>query len=122
MTIKEAIETTDTLKPNVFHNREKMKWLSELDGKIKKEIFDTHEGSPSFDGYDEDTDSATPLLVPEPYSDVYIKYLMAQIDFHLAEIARYNNDMILFNTAYDDLARWYHRTHRPLQTKLIYTI
>ena len=36
MTIKEAIETTDTLKPNAFQAKEKIKWLSELDSRIKK--------------------------------------------------------------------------------------
>lgn len=118
MTIKEAIETTDTLKPNAFQVKRKTEWLSELDGRIKKEILDTHENAPVFGGYDELTDSTTSLLAPEPYSDVYIKYLIAQMDFYLAEFARYNNDMVMFNTAYDEFARWYHRTHKPLQTKI----
>lgn len=118
MTIKEALETTDTLKPNAFQAKEKIKWLSELDSRIKKEILDTHEGAPEFGGYGGTADTQTILLAPEPYSDVYIKYLIAQMDFYLAEIARYNNDMVLFNTAYDEFARWYHRTHKPLQTKI----
>ena len=118
MTIREAIETTDTLKPNAFQTKEKIKWLSELDSRIRKEILDTHTGTPEFDGYDETADMSITLLTPEPYSDVYIKYLIAQMDFYLDEFARYNNDMVMFNTAYDEFARWYHRTHKPLQTKL----
>lgn len=45
MTINEAIQAVDSLKPNGYSELEKIGWLSELDGTIKAEIIDTHEGA-----------------------------------------------------------------------------
>lgn len=43
MTLMEAINHLDAVKPNGYRQSEKISWLSTLDGKIKKEIIDTHE-------------------------------------------------------------------------------
>ena len=45
MTIIEAINRIDAIKPNNYTQQEKTSWLSTLDGVIKKEIIDTHEGA-----------------------------------------------------------------------------
>lgn len=115
MTIIEAINRIDSLKPNNYTIEDKLKWLSTLDGIIKKEIIDTHEGSEtiSFEGYDVDTALDTILLVPAPYDDVYVKWLEAQIDYTNGETPKYNNSMIAYNTAYSTFARHYNRTHMP---------
>ena len=44
MTIIEAINRADRLKPNTYSQQDKVNWLSTLDGIVKKEIIDTHEG------------------------------------------------------------------------------
>ena len=115
MTIIEAINGIDSLKPNNYTQEDKLKWLSTLDGIIKKEIIDSHEGSEtiSFEGYDVDTALDTILLVPAPYDDVYVKWLEAQIDYTNGETPKYNNSMIAYNTAYSTFARHYNRTHMP---------
>ena len=117
MTISEALEKCDNLKPNVFSAKDKIGWLSILDGTIKKEIIDTHEGYENieFTGYDTKTPLDTVLLVPEPYSDIYIMWLFTQIDFNNAEFGRYNNSIVMYNNAYTFYASWYNRTHMPLQ-------
>lgn len=38
MTIHDAIAEVDTLKPNMFGEKEKIKWLSRLDTRIYQEI------------------------------------------------------------------------------------
>ena len=43
MTVLEAINRLDAIKPNSYSQSEKIKWLSTLDGIIKSEIMDTHE-------------------------------------------------------------------------------
>ena len=43
MTIIEAINQIDAMKPNSYSQSDKIKWLSNLDWSIKKEIIDTHE-------------------------------------------------------------------------------
>lgn len=48
MTIIEAIQKTDELKPNGYTQSQKIEWLSKLDGIIKRGIIDTHEGGDEF--------------------------------------------------------------------------
>ena len=115
MTIIEAINRIDSLKPNNYTQEEKIAWLSTLDGNIKKEIIDTHEGAENvtFNGYDAETALDTVLLVPAPYDDVYIKWLEAQIDYVNGETKRYTNSMIMYNTALSAFARYYNRNYMP---------
>ena len=61
----------------------------------------------------------TVLMVPDPYSSLYIKYLTAQIDFYNNEIARYNNSMAMFHVALSAFVDAYNRTHMPKQDNYI---
>jgi hypothetical protein len=45
MTINEAITRLDSLKPNGYTLSDKIGWLSIVDGMIKNNIIDTHEGA-----------------------------------------------------------------------------
>lgn len=120
MTIFEALAQIDNFKPNNYTNEGKIKWLSELDGRVKAEIIDTHEGGENvtFDGYDTDTSTSTELLVPAPYDTVYIKWLESKIDYTNAEYGKYNNSSVAFNDTYAAFDRHYNRHHLPIQTKL----
>lgn len=115
MTIIEAITHVDTVKPNSYGQTEKIKWLSALDGVIKNEIIDTHEGGEAitFTGYSEDVDLTTKLLVPAPYDEVYIRYLEMQIDYANNEYGKYNNSMVMYNTAYNAFQAYYNRNNAP---------
>lgn len=115
MTIIEAINKIDKLKPNTYTQPEKIAWLSTLDGMIKNEIIDTHEGSEAvtFNGYEAETPLDTVLLVPFPYDDIYIKWLEAQIDYTNGETPRYENSMMAYNSVYSTFQRYYNRTHMP---------
>lgn len=115
MTLIEAITRIDTLKPNTYTQQEKIKWISTLEGTIKHEIIDTHEGEEdvTFDGYDESTSLATELLVPAPYDDIYIRWLETRIDYTNGEYARYNNGVAAYNDAYTAFSKYYNRTHMP---------
>lgn len=115
MTIIEAINRIDSLKPNSYSPEDKIAWLSIIDGEIKANIIDTHEGSESvtFKGYDTDTANDNVLLVPAPYDDIYIKWLESQIDYANGETAKFNNSIAMYNTTYSAFARYYNRTHMP---------
>jgi hypothetical protein len=116
MTIMEAISRIDILKPNSYTEKEKILWLSTLDGIIKKEIIDKHEGNEkiSFEGYTGDTLTETVLLVPPPYDDIYLKWLEMQMDYTNGEYGKYNNSMAVYNAAYEAYAKYYTRNHMPL--------
>ena len=121
MKIIEAIQKVDALKPNNYSQEDKIKWLSTLDGIIKAEIIDTHEGGSAvtFNGYDMSS-LETELLVPAPYDDIYIKWLEAQINYNIGEIGKYNNSMTMYNSAYSTYERYYNRTHMPIGKKFKY--
>jgi hypothetical protein len=116
MTLIETINKVDTIKPNGYSEQEKIGWLSNLDGIVKKEIIDTHEGGENiaFTGYDANTSLSTELLIPYPYDDIYIRYLEMQIDYANGEYAKYNNSKLMYNTAYSAYERFYNREHKPL--------
>lgn len=120
MTIIEAISKVDSFKPNSYTQLDKVKWLSELDGIVKKEIIDTHEGGDAiiFEGYDENTDIGTTLLIPSPHEDIYIKWLESKIDYNNAEYGKYNNSSTAYNNVYSAFERYYNRHHMPIQQNL----
>lgn len=120
MTIIEAINKIDALKPNDYTQSEKVKWLSTLDSLIYKEIITTHEGDTTFAGYTDDTPVDTVLLAGEPYDDMYIHWLESKIDYYNAEYTRYNNSVTQFDDMYSAFSKYYNRTHKPKTTKLKY--
>lgn len=138
MTTGEIIRKVDELRPNTYTDQMKIGWLSELDGKIHAEIICTHTDKKEDDetpwnnpldienGAKEPENNVQPfttystlndeLLIPFPYGgDVYVFYLMSQIDFYNAEIAKYNQSITLYNNAYQAYANWYNRTHSPIR-------
>ena len=115
MTIMDAIGRLDVLKANAYSPEQKIRWLSTLDGRIKREVLDAHEGDAGagFTGYDEHTHMDTVLLVPEPYDDIYILWMQAQIDYFNGEYRKYNNAMAMFETAFQNFQDDYRKNHMP---------
>lgn len=117
MKIREAIALVDRMKPNRFTEEEKIRWLSDIDGMIARELVETHENSPlsgEFTGYTaEDLDKE--LIAPFPYDQLYRWYLESQIDIGNMEMNKYNNSKTLYNSAYLTFTDWYNRTHMPKQ-------
>lgn len=117
MTVREIIAQVDRLKPNKFSGTDKLKWLSDIDGLIVRELVDTHENSPlteEFEGYtDIVKDGDKELIAPYPYDILYRWYLESQIDLGNMEISKYNNSKTLFNNAYLTYTDHYNRTHMP---------
>ena len=113
MKAMDIIERVDLLEPNDYSPEQKLHWLSTLDGKIFREILETHEGAetdtlPAYVGGGEE------LIIGAPYGeDVYYYYLQAMIAAENSETQRYNKRMTLFNAAYQAWTDYYSRTHRP---------
>ena len=116
MTIQEALEKADRLIPNQIPMKDKIEWLSTLDGQVYRELIQTHEGGEDtqMPAYDGDTDTDTELLVPAPYDEVYIHWLHAKIDLYNLEFTKYTNSSQRYNDAYLTYSDFYTRTHMPL--------
>ena len=120
MKIIEAINRIDSLKHNTYTQNEKVAWLSRLDSMVKRLIIDTHEDGEdiTFTGYDDTTDLQTELLVPAPFDEMYLRWLEAQIDYTNGEYDKYNNSILMYQTAYDGYANYYNRNHMPKGKKI----
>ena len=115
MTIGEAISRIDELKHNTYTIREKLGWLSQLEARIRVELLDTHEGGPEdpFLPFTADTPMDTVLQLPEPYDEVYLRHLEAQMDYHSGEIEKFNNSSAMLAAAWDCARNYINRTRMP---------
>ena len=116
MKIIEAINRLDALKFNTYTQSDKVDWLSRLDSMVKNLVIDTHEGAEEVDftGYDDNTNLDTVMLVPAPYDEMYLRWMEVQIDYHNGEYDKYNNAIIMFNTAFEAYKRYYNGIHSPV--------
>lgn len=115
MILLDAIASTDSLVPNTFDVNEKRRWLRDFDHLIYNTLISQYQGAPEVDftTYSDDT----VLLIDEPYSDVYITYLEAQIYRYLGEYSRYNNAMLSTNNKLDAYRKHYNVTHEDFNHK-----
>jgi len=124
MKIHDAIAEVDSLKPNMFGEEAKITWLSRLDARIYQEIICTHDRNPdeteiTFTGYTAD-DGEKELLVGQPYDEMYIRWLEAQIDYNNMEYDSFNNANGVFEAIYSSFRNAYNRCHMPKGAKKTY--
>ena len=102
-TMNKVIEYVDSVKPNVYSEEAKCKWMSTLDGMISTEVMEYD--SPL--AYEVPRDADRELLVPHPYDDIYALYVEAMIDFHNKEMDNYNNTVLMFSERLEKFKAWY---------------
>ena len=120
MTIMEAITACEERRAGLASDAEKIRWLSELDGRIFCEVRGARVGRGEMPRYGADTDPMTALLVGAPYDALYPTYLEAQIDLACGEIARYNNACAVVTALLDAYAAHCHRSHLTAPRALRY--
>ena len=89
--------------------------INEIEWRIKREIIDVHEGCEKhpFDGYDS-TETEVKLIAPAPYSELYIKWVLYQVDVNNNDMVNAANSLALFKEAYDAYSAWYTRNNMPV--------
>lgn len=113
MTVQDAINAADALRPNDFTLGQKCEWLNELDGQIFRELILSH-NAPIIEDFSKHTGQADTLLVPFPDTGLYPLYLVMRFDLHNGETAKYANSAAAFEAAYQTFANYYNRTHYPV--------
>ena len=115
MKLQEVLKRCDRLKPNQFEAAFKTEWVNELEGRVVDEVlrrsldFQNYVFYPYTDGEDSE------LIVPDPYSRIYLDWLFCQIDYYNQELERYNNSAAMFNAGYAEFQAYFRRTHMPIQ-------
>ena len=118
MTLQEALDMADEMKPNMMKRETKIRHLTDLEEMIWAEIVMKHVHTPQQavkPHYTDDSDPGTVLLVPDPYSSLYPFWIMSRIDLLNQELDKYNNDRALFENAYNEMHDWWNRTKMPVQ-------
>ncbi len=118
MTIQQVINIIQNTTDMDITDSELISYLSNIDARIKAEIIDFHtdETHKDWKPYTIETPKETKLIVPDSYSNLYIYYIKAQLDYKVDEIDRYTNNMIMFNQEYAEFYKWYSRTFRSNQS------
>ena len=118
MNLRELLVEVDQLRPNAFTDAEKIRMVNTVEGRIYKDILSKYEGEePVFIPFAEGQEERE-LVVPVPFTDVYVFYLISMVDFYNGDSNKYNDSMILYNDAWENYAAHYLQTHTPKQTNL----
>lgn len=130
LTVFELKLKLQTLQPNDFDDELgadniKRTWLTNVFWQVVTEIIDRSEDAKDHSEYELDKTSVgkevvamdTDLLVDEPYDELYVYYMMAQVALAYGETDDYNSYMILFNDTFDAFAKHYRRNHKPKGVK-----
>ena len=68
-------------------------------------------GKYDFNGYSEETDGETVLLVPSMFKDIYKYWIEKNVAIKNREIGVANNAMAAFQSTYEDYYAWYNRNN-----------
>lgn len=132
-TVAEIISQYNTERPNQVEDAQKVLWLRKCERMIINEILVSHEhdleeetrvdmkvvgshlvitGAGSFEQHIDSFDMDTPLLVPEPYDDLYLHYLDQRIALNNNDKTRYNTAATQYNNALLMYQQYVNRTYK----------
>ena len=103
--INDAMARANELRLNVLSDEQKYTWVYELECRVC-EMMGKAAPEKNFPANIE-------LSLPEAHQDVYVKHLVARIDYYNGEMGMYANDMEVFNQAMDDACSWWIRHNKP---------
>jgi hypothetical protein len=114
MTINEVLNEVDNIaKNNAVDREQKIKWLDRLDKTIFNDLIQYKENQiESFDGYTINTDEDTTLLVKSPYDELYVYYILAQINLVQQEVKYYNNNIAVYQDKYRNYRDYLNRSYK----------
>ena len=115
MQIKEAIESVLALKPGYEYTKDSVElknWLNDCDQMIWKQLISHYKQNeyPEMPDYT-DKPNTTELMVPEPYSRLYIHYLAGQISYWNRETTGYINEKEQYTALLNAFIAEYMRMH-----------
>lgn len=105
MTPSKVMEYVDGIRPNAYDEEVKLKWISDLDGMVRRLVFQEKVAEPYV--YPDDIDKE--LLIPTPFDNVYALYLESMIDYYNREYGNYNNSAAMFEARFSEFKKAYIR-------------
>lgn len=108
MKVAEAIEKIKGTKPNPFGDDVLVEDLNQLEKQVQVDVM--RRATADIVTYSWATDSDTEMLIPGAFESCYLFYLAAMIDYRQQEIISYQQNMLMFNTLWDEYKKWYKRS------------
>lgn len=99
MKVKDVIEMLSETRPHMYTDEVIFRWLSDVEGRIHNYVFKKEE---PFEPIKAIEDNERQLLVYEPFTNVYLYYLYAMIEFANGETVKMANANAMFNSAYNE--------------------
>lgn len=122
MKIQDVLARVDELKPNKFSEEQKVRWLSNLELIAYEQVVRWHKDCEHLkpEPYDPAADIDAELMIEDPWSEVYVHWLSAQIDYYNGDLGRYQNSAVSYNSTFTAWANWFNRNHEsePKQLKV----
>ena len=107
MTVQSFLELTDTLTPGEVDPILRLRWLEEIEGRVRVELLSEDPAElPKIDGK---TSPDTVLAVPAPYDRLYWLHHLAMCNCLAGDSVRYENAAAMFNETYASFGRWLKR-------------
>lgn len=92
-TRRDIIARVDNLKLNTYTTEAKVQYIDTLEGLISIQLLHAP--------FTPSTAEVKDLIVPDPFTEMYVYYLFAMIDQLNMEYDSYNNNMQMFNNEWD---------------------
>ncbi len=114
MTPKQAIELADDLKPNSFSQEAKFAALNRLEQRLMHEVFLLAPLEVDRLILKHPDDLEHQMILDPPNDDIYVQWLMAQIDGWNGEYDRYANTSAIFNATFSQFCSWFKQMYYPV--------
>lgn len=108
MKIRTLLDYINAVTPHTFPEKMLMMWLNEVEGRIRLDILLADPAAVR--RYSLPEDEQTQLLLPEANAGIYRAWMKAQVHRANGDTARYENEMELFKSAWNEYACWHAET------------
>ncbi len=108
MTLQNFLDLTDLLSPGAVDPALRLRWLGEIEGRVRVELLGESPEALSVIASDSPRDAV--LAAPSPYDRLYWLHHLAMCDYLAGDAVRYENSAMMFNEAYAAYGRYLRRT------------
>lgn len=121
MTVNEIIKKAEAKQVLNIAVDSIIDYINEIDEMIFEDIISTHEmpeGERPAE-YIRHTGINDSVTAPKRFCDMYVYYILSQVDIVNSDTKRYENDTALYQQCLNEYSAYYNRTHMPIERNKI---
>ena len=107
MTVNEVLARVKDRKPNAYSDESLVDRLNDCEAMVQRELLLTVPDEIIQYNFPDDRDKE--LILPRPYEELYVTYIIMKIQFDQEEYTAYNNSQLMFTAQYQDAQGYYNR-------------